>query len=73
MPNKNLRKYNKSASSLPMKAEGAIFLLMKAEGEALLFFHFFAHFLLRQEILEEVKKNLYIFGGGMFAVKVMNC
>jgi hypothetical protein len=54
MPNKDLRKYNKGASSLPMKAE----------GEAPLFFHFFAHFLLRREILEEVKKNLYIFGGG---------
>jgi hypothetical protein len=44
MPNKDLRKYNKGASSLPMKAE----------GKAPLFFHFFAHFLLRQEILEEV-------------------
>jgi hypothetical protein len=84
MPNKDLRKYNKGASSLPMKAEGASSLPMKAEGasslpmkaegasslpmkaegEAPLFFHFFAHFLLRREILEEVKKNLYIFGGG---------
>ncbi len=54
MPNKDLKKYNKGASSLTMKAE----------GEAPLFFHFFAHFLLRREILEEVKKILYIFGGG---------
>ncbi len=54
MPNKDLRKYNTGASSLPMKAK----------GKTPLFFHFFAHFLLRQEILEEVKKNLYIFGGG---------
>jgi hypothetical protein len=54
MPNKNLRKYNKGASSLPMKVE----------GEAPPFFNFFAHFLLRREILEEVKINIYIFGGG---------
>jgi hypothetical protein len=52
MPNKNLRKYNKGANSLPMKVE----------GKAPLFFHFFAHFLLRREILEEVKK-IYIFLG----------
>jgi hypothetical protein len=52
MPNKDLRKYNKGANFLPMKAE----------GEALFFFHFFAHFLLRREILEEVKK-FYIFLG----------
>jgi hypothetical protein len=50
MLKKDLKKYNKGASSLPMKPE----------GEAPLFFLFFAHFLLRREILEEVKKNLYI-------------
>ncbi len=54
MPNKDLKKYNKGVGSLPMKAE----------GEAPLFFKKIAHFLLRWEILEEVKKNLYIFGGG---------
>jgi hypothetical protein len=50
MPNKDFRKYNKGDSSLPMKAK----------GKTPLFFIF----LLRREILEEVKKNLYIFGGG---------
>ncbi len=39
MQKKDLKKYNKGASSLPMKAE----------GEAPLFFHFFAHFLLREK------------------------
>jgi len=55
MPNKDLKKYNKGASSLPMKVE----------GEAPLFFHFFAQFLLRRKILEEVKKkSIYFWGRG---------
>jgi hypothetical protein len=56
MPNKDLRKYNKGASFLPMKAE----------GEAPLFFNFFAHFLLHREILEEEKKYFFLGEGGEF-------
>jgi hypothetical protein len=54
MPNKDFKKYNKGTTSLAMKVE----------GKATLFFHFFAHFLLRQKILEFFFLNLYIFGGG---------
>jgi hypothetical protein len=53
MPNKDLGKYDKGASSLPMKAK----------GKAPFFFLFFAHFLLHQEILEEVKNKIIYFWG----------
>jgi hypothetical protein len=50
MPNKDLRKYNKGDSFLPMKAE----------GEAPLFLKIFA----APRNIGGSKKNLYIFGGG---------
>jgi hypothetical protein len=53
MPNKDLRKYNKGASSLPMKAEG--------EPP---FFSFFCAFFAAPRNIRGSKKNLYIFGGG---------
>jgi hypothetical protein len=54
MPNKDLRKYNKGTSSLPMKAV----------GEAPLFFSFFCAFFVALRNIGGRKKNLYIFGGG---------
>jgi hypothetical protein len=59
MSNKDLKKYNKGANSL----------LMKAEAEAPPFFLFFTHFLLRWQILKKVKKIYRFLGeGGNFEI-----
>jgi hypothetical protein len=52
MPNKDLGKYNKGASSLPMKAK----------GKAPFFFHFFVHFFVAPRNIGG-SKNIYIFLG----------
>jgi hypothetical protein len=57
MPNKDFRKYNKGASSLPMKVEGEAH-----------WFLFFAHFFAVLKNIEEFFSKIYIFlrEGGNF-------